>query len=469
MVTMVSSRILSLLSFGILVFGATGAVAQDNLAPGIYNPDVSTPVTMYFHINGLQDVPINTQLPDDRYGSSVPVGLATHSQGCVDAPAGTTTLGSDTHHTYYGFSSPGYVQYDVDQGGEPRYHPERGISFDVEMDQSVPVDFTWYMQGQITGGDSDGVPMHQASPPVPQVVMRATIRQGDEISPGHTAFNTGEIIAQGQTAPADLMGENTQSEDVTFVGSADNGAPIYAFNAKLDYQKGTIDAEESYNVRVDLFIQDPLNTCSDPQADESGYLLPDYLRVHTSPEFRPQFTWNAFNPLRIEYLHPQFIGDDLVVHTSTNSPWGNYDVRGDQESESAGGLELELTGPSIPVTLNRVALTARTHEHDHHTEAVDATWVWEYKVDGAQDGLYTAVFTAKNDQESAEAVAVAQFEIGSGKIVGCGNQASGDSSDCEESIQEDGAAPTEDSPGVGFVALLGVLGAALVALRRRAL
>lgn len=457
-------RTLTLLSLGLLVFGATGAAAQDEgLAPGIYNPKDSTPVTMYFHVNGLQDVPVNTQKPDDRYAESVNVGLATHSQGCVDIPG--VGLASGNYHTYYGFSSPGYVQYDVDEGGKPRYHPERGISFDVDLDTNTPVDFIWYMQGQATGGDTDGVPIHRASPPLPQVVMRTTIREGDEISPGHTAFNTGEIIAQGTSEPVNLMGASTTSEtgQVTYVGDAENDAPVYKFQIPLEYQSNSIDKDESYNVRVDLYMENPL--CTDPQADE--YIMGDFLRLHTSAANRPQFTWNVMNPLRIEYLHPQFIGDDLVLHTSTNSPWGNYDVRGDQDTENQGGLNVNVAGPSVPVSLNRVALTARTHEHDHHTEAVDATWVWEYKKDGARDGLYTVTFTAKNDQETTEAIAVAQFEIGSGKIVGCGNQATGEKVDCEETLQKDGAKQKKESPGVGLLATVGILGAALVAMRRR--
>ncbi len=464
MVTMFLSRTLTVLCVGLFLLGATGAAAQDARAPGIYNPNASTPIQMYFHINGLQDVPINTQKPDDRYASDVPVGLATHSQGCVNDPT-VPALVRGARHTYYGFSSPGYVQYDVDQGGEPRYHPERGISFDVKMDASKPVDFVWYMQGQATGGDTAGVPVHSLSPPLPNVVMRATIREGDQISPGHTAFNTGEIIAQGQTEPALLQGAGTSSPNVNYVGPASNGAPIYEFRVPLEYQRTTIDAMESYNARIDFYMETLPGTCDKPQED--NYLMPDFLRVHTSPENRPGFTWHIFNPLRIEYLHPQFIGDDLVLHTSTNSPWGNYDVRGDQTSEDQGGLTVTVTGPSVPVSINRVALTARTHEHDHHTEAVDATWVWEYKKDGARDGLYTVTFSAKNDQETTEAIAVAQFEIGSGKIVGCGNQATGEKVDCDETVQKDGAKANQESPGIGFVSVLAVLGAALVALRRR--
>lgn len=450
-----------------LVALSTAVSAQDGLAPGIYNPNESTPTTMYFHVNGIQDFPVNTQLPSDKYQQSSPLGLVTHSQGCVEVP--NLALVSNQHHTYYGYSSPGYVEYDVDEGGKPRYHPERGISFDVKLDGSQDVIVKWFMESQAFGGDGDPVnPNDLAAPPVPEVVVRATIRENDEISVNHEAMNSGAIIAQGQTSPALLAGPLTQApEDGSLVAhSAGAGKTIYEFTVTAPVEKTDINKDEAYNVRIDVFME---GVPCGGGIDSDQYLMPDFVRVHTSPDFRPQMQWSIMNPLRIEYLHPQFIGDDLVVHTSSNSPWGNYDVRGDQASESQGGLTVDITGPSVPVTFNQVALTARTHEHDHHTEAVDATWVWEYKKDGAKNGLYTITMTAKNDQETAEAVAVAQFEIGSGTVVGCGGQAKGGGQDdCFNDVQPDGGPGTvEESPGVGMVVLMGALAAIGVALRRR--
>lgn len=470
LVTMkLARRTLTLAVLGLLVF-AIPASAQDGLAPGIYNPNESTPVHMYFHVNGIQDFPVNTQPPDDKYQQSEGLGTITHSQGCQDVPG--FGLVSKTQHTFYGYSSPGYVEYDFDEGGKPRYHSERGISYDVQMDQSKDIEFTYYMESQLYGGDSNGANPNGLPLVTPQVVLRATVREGDDISVGHTALNEGRIIAQGQTAPHDLTGPAfTDTEEVQVVRAgnptaSESAGYVYKFNLKLPVDIATINKDESYNVRIDVFQTFGGLPCEDVQND--AYFMTDHLRVHTSPEFRPGMTWHAMNAIRIEYLHPQFIGDDLVIHTSSNSPWGNYDVRGDKDDESQGGLSVEVKGPSIPVSFNQVALTARTHEHDHHTEAVDATWVWEYKKDGAKDGLYTITMSVKNDQETAEAVAIAQFEVGSGKIVGCGAQEKGGGNEnCEETVQRDGAKAVEESPGIGLVALLGALAAGGFALRRR--
>ena len=40
------------------------AQAQD---VGIENPETSTPTTLYFHVINVQDMPINTQIPNDEF------------------------------------------------------------------------------------------------------------------------------------------------------------------------------------------------------------------------------------------------------------------------------------------------------------------------------------------------------------------------------------------------------------------
>ena len=54
--------------------------------------------------------------------------------------------------------------------------------------------------------------------------------------------------------------------------------------------------------------------------------MPNAVKVHTDPDHRPRMELSIMDPIRLEYLHPQFVGDDLVIHTSMNSAWGNYDV-----------------------------------------------------------------------------------------------------------------------------------------------
>lgn len=423
---------------------------------GINNPTDPTPTTLYFHLlDGQQDFPINTQPPSDNYAASEGIGLQTHSTSCLP-DTGAGSLASKSWHTFYGFSSPGYVEYDFEENGKPRFHPERGISFDAIVDTNAPFTLYWFLETQtgVPGGNPDPnvVPVV-----LPNVIVRATIRTGDSISVDDIGYNQGEVIAQGQTEPSTLATQGTQGPAVYH--QAGNGRHVYEFGVPMSIQTPTIPRATGYNLRIDVFMENPF--CTDP---DSGYLMPNNVRVHTSPDYRPRMELAIMNPIRIEYLHPQFVGDDLVVHTSANSPWGNYDV-----DETPGGIELEITGPSEATSLAQVAFTQRHHEHNFHQEAVDVSYVWPYKQDGARNGLYTVSFSVWNDQRTAQATGTAQFEIGKGTIIGCGEatEASKANTKCETQVQEDGVEKSKDSPGAGLLGVLAVLGAALVVLRRR--
>ncbi len=424
---------------------------------GLRNPNASTPTVLYFHLNGFQDFPINTQKPDDRYAASEGIGLQTHSTSCVGDPTGQANLLDKSWHTYYGYSSPGYVEYNFEEDGKPRYHPERGFSFDVNVDTGQPWTLYWYLETSTTlpGGDPDP---NQVPVILPQVSVKATIRTGDGISVGDESFNAGDVVAEGIAGPADLI-PTSPTGGVTY--QQIDGRHVYGFPITLDIKQPNIPKATGYNVRIDVYMDNPF--CNDPQ---NGYFMPNFVHVHTSSEARPRMELAITNPIRIEYIHPQFVGDDMVIHTSMNSPWGNYDV-----DEGPGGIELKVSGPSPATSLAQAAFVQRHHEHNYHQQAVDSTYVWPYKQDRAADGLYTVDLSVWNDQRTAQAFGTAQFEIGSGLVLGCGGVTDADQAteNCEEDIQEDGATQSKDSPGIGALALVGALaGAALVALRRRA-
>ncbi len=430
--------------------------------PGIQRADPAE-TTMYVHLGVPTDFPVNTQLPDDRYGVSQGKGVATATNTCVPEPVPGIARGD--HHTWYSYSSPGYVQYDVDLGGKPRFHPERGLSYDIDFDTSQPVRLTWYVESQLSSGD--GTDVNQVPAAVPNVVLRATLREGDEISVDHASMNTGRVIAQAQTEPALLAGPATPDHaQVTYTPVAQDGTTkhVYAFHLELPFEdpgrSPQITAAESYNLRVDLFVAN--GTCDDPAAQQS--FMPNTVRLHSSPGHRPHFTWTVLEPIRIEALHPQFIGDDLVIHTSANSPWGNYDVRGDAEHE-VGGYTVAVEGPTVPRALDLVYFGSPTggdivNGHDHHTEALSASYVWPYKAEGAPAGDYTVTLRVQNDQESSETVAVAHFRIGDDAKTTCVQGADG---------VEECATPQStqrESPGVPLAALVAGLGALAVARRR---
>lgn len=379
-----------------ILMGASPATAQ---ALGIDNPDDSTPVTMYFHIDAKDDFPINTQPPDEEYSRAEQVGLTGFTTTCIPDPAGQLGMVRQSYHTLYGFSTPGYVEYGFSEQGGPRIHPERGLAKNVELDRSADARVVWYMQTQAFG-DNDRTPGEAESAPlvVPQVTVHATIREGDDVSVGDAAYNEGPVIASGQSEPMMVMPDDANPH----YHELPDGRHLYEFVVPLDLTKDKIPKEEAFNIRIDTTMQVP--GC-DSSTDES--LMASNMRLHTSPDFRPRLEWSITNPLQIEYVHPQFVGDDLVIHTAISSPWGNYDV-----DESVDGLQITIEGPSDARSLARTAYVQRHHEHGYHFEPVDVTFSWRYQFDNAREGEYVVELSAWNDQRTAQAVGRAGFVLG---------------------------------------------------------
>ena len=466
------ARLLLAFAIAALFLGlGPAAQAQASAGPaiGITNPSTSTPTKLYFHLINFQDFPINTQKPDDKYTDSSAIGLATNTLTCVPKPPAGTGNPFQEFHKYYGYSSPSYVEYNFEQDGKPRTHPERGISYDAVIDQNAPFYIYWYLQ-TMTGAPSGTTPVSPDSAPVvvPNVVVKAAIRASDAISVDDKAYDNGEILVSGQTKPATIGGGQVidstpggTNPDVTFVGAAaPNGPYIYEFRVPMTVQTPVIPRATGYNLRIDMYVDNPACTSADQK------VMPNEVKIHTSAEHRPRMELSIMDPLRLEYLPPQFVGDDLVIHTSMNSAWGNYDVN----EQDPDGIQVSVTGPSPATSLAKAAIVQRTHEHYHHQEAVDITYVWPYKTDRAQNGLYTVDVKFMNDQRTATAEGVAQFEIGKGTVIGCGGvqeSAKAISNDCAAQVQKDGQTQKKKSPGLELVGVLGILGVAAVVARRR--
>jgi hypothetical protein len=461
--------LLALATASLLLGVAPAAQAQ---TPGINNPTVSTPTTLYFHLINFQDFPINTQKPDDRFTDASAIGLATNSLTCVPKPPAGTGNPFQEFHKYYGYSSPSYVEYNFEQDGKPRTHPERGISYDAIIDQSAPFYLYWYLQ-TMTGLPSGATPVNPDSTPVviPNIVVKATMRAGDAISVDDKAYDSGPELVSGQTKPAIIGGGQVSDPaspgssthpEVRYVGGTPGQGPyIYEFRIPMTVQQPIIPRATGYNLRIDMYLDNQACTSADQK------VMPNLVKIHTSPENRPRMEMALMNPIRLEYLHPQFVGDDLVIHTSMNAAWGNYDVN----EQDPDGIQVSVTGPSPATSLAKAAIVQRTHEHYHHQEAVDITYVWPYKTDRAANGLYTVEVKFMNDQRTASASGVAQFEIGKGTVIGCGGvqeAAEQLNDDCARQVQKDGQGGGKESPGLELVALLGILGAALAVARRRA-
>ncbi|MEK6985268.1 MAG: hypothetical protein AABX89_02665 [Candidatus Thermoplasmatota archaeon] len=457
---------------------------------GIDNPNTPSDTTLYFHIiDALNDAPINTQEPSDNYSADEQVGLASNSSSCLEGPTGGAVETSEFHQ-FFGYSSPGYVEYNDTSTGGPLVHPERGLSFDVDLAGDA-IKLTWYLSTGTAVANDPGV---GAAFILPSIAVEAWMRTGEDITIGNEGYKSGSPIAHGKTVgtmggamltSTDTTAPGQTGGTVTFLPDQTNkaGDPIavYRYEILMPLATNTIRKEGGYNMQIATYFQDPAAFCSSDPAN--AILTPNGIKYHTSKDNRPRMELQVLNAIRIEYMHPQFIGDDLVLHTSSNSPWGNYDV--DERTEPGtngleGGIEMLISGPSEPRSAYRASVVQQYHIHDHHTEAVAATFVWPYKSDGAQDGTYTVTLTVKNDQGTATAVGVSSFTVGKDKnpeVLRCGglenvDGAKIDANGCTVEVQgRDGkpiSGPVKESPAFELLGMIAALGAVALALRRRA-
>jgi len=437
----------------LLVGGAPLAAGQqgEGEAVGLQNPNASTPVVLYMHLNGIQDFPINTQPPHPDHAASISAGAQGHTTSCLpEVPQ--LPVAHQERHTYYGYSSPGYVEYEFIEAGKPRYHPERGLSFDVDLDMDAPFTVHWYLETQ-TGAGSEAIDPDQVPLVLPGVTVRATVRTGDEIGLGDENYNTGPVIAAGQ-ATGTLAGPATPPDGAEHSQAGTHH--VYHFAIPMEIQAAQIPQATGYNLRLDVLMDNPV--CAE------GMLMPDVVAMHTSEGHRPRMELSILNPIRIEYLHPQFIGKELYVHASLNSPWGNYDV-----DELPGGIAISIEGPAQATAVERAVFTQRHHEHNQHQKAVDVSYLWRYQQQEAPQGEYLVRLEAWNDQHTGKAAATASFSIAKDPhdnyVVGCGSLA-GDTAEC---VTETGVQGLErkESPNPPLVVLLGLLLVTLSHVRQR--
>ncbi|MEA3143519.1 MAG: hypothetical protein QOG31_843, partial [Thermoplasmata archaeon] len=320
----------------LLALPAVAAAIEGTGPPVAVQATAAADSTLYFHVRHGADFPITPQEPDPAFRLDDGIGLATHSLSCV--PPGTPLDGLTQHEytTYYGFAALGKVGY----GPEPQPYGglHAGIAAALELDAAAPLTLHWFMStyGGAPPGGSGGDQV-----PVPGVVVRATVRLGERLSPYDTAYNAGGLVAQGQTPPTTLAGtataptpladpsQSTPGASVRYAGTVD-GFPVYGFTVPMPALLATVPQEEGFNVRVDVFQRLP--TCPDPS---QGYVMANVVRVHTSPGLRPSLGLREREPLRLEATLEQFL-EAQVLHVSAASPWG-------REELDAGNATLEAS------------------------------------------------------------------------------------------------------------------------------
>lgn len=373
-------------ALGLAVAGLLLVVAPSANA-AVSAPIGSTPTTLYAHLLDVQDFPVNTQPPQFLFERSPGVALAAHTLSCLpDPPAGGNPFMDS--HSWHGFSTPTYVDYDFMQDGRPRYNNQRGLAWDIPVDTSVPATLHWYLAQQSPLGGADTVPV-----PVPNVVVQATIREPDAISVDDSAYDTGPTLAQGRSAPAILAGEASQGVRHGMV----DGQHVYSFTVPLAFDAARLPRATGYTVRVDAYIE------SDACAPGGGGLMPNGFVPFMDADHLPRVELTVQDPLRVQMLRPGFVNGTVLIEAEFASAWGAYDV-------DEGNITLEVVGPQGAVAHHQEYLIQRTVEWGHFLEPVRAAWTLPAS-DALPPGLYNVTLVIRNDQHTATAFAQAAFHI----------------------------------------------------------
>ena len=402
-----------------LLVCATLAQAQETAPPPADTGYAGGPIVvpLYAHIYDLlQAVPINTQPMIDLdlargFGSPSVSGVA----GPLETPSSLRLV-----------STPGLVEYNLTEDGFPRMHPERGISYDVELDTSKPVIGHFFMgakpldvpQAGQTGGPEAGL--------LP-LTVRMTMRVGDDIG---ADLDAGEIIAQGSVQlPPDQWPVNGQPAE--FV--VDMGTPLV----------DRIPGAEAFNILIEWF---------NAESPDGAKLTQRDWVVHTGARYPNRVEVTVANPLALYSLKPTPLGEDKIsIHAVLNSPFGNYDV-------DVPNITMSVTGPTTPRSMGAPFVVQRSFEHNHHYEPVELTWVWDYRSDGASAGEYTVTVSAQNLQKTASVTKSAKFVL-SDEVRAVGYDDTG------TVVAPQGVKAERDTPAAGIGLVL--LAVVAIALSRR--
>lgn len=352
-------------------------------------PATAAGTTLYLHVLDGQDMPVSPQPPAEGYEANDQFGAATSSLACL--PAVPTVGFIDDYHTVYAYATPSRIHYGRG-AGEPEVHPARGMLGEVSLDGASPV-LHWYWSTQVAAGEGP------APTPVANVVVQATMRAGAAISVDDVAYNAGELLAEGRSAPATLAGGASTGVEHSRVGGRD----VYHFAIPLEVKTAAI-PKEGYNLRIDTYVL--RDGCPG-----DGYLMPNVLTVHSSPDNRPRLELATVAPPVVSSILPHAENGTWFFDVRAHSPWGGLDV---------GTVEVEVVGPTTPSELAVAPYEAPIHCHcdlfgAYGERSTDTRAVWDAAADGAKPGEYRVVVRVTNLQGTANATVEEPFSIASAK------------------------------------------------------
>lgn len=370
------------------------------------NPNSSTPTTLYFHIfDTFNAFPINTQ----------PMNVEFFEVGGTNFPTVSNTIvsqqvGDYDFNTIYGFSTSGPVEYDFIENGHPRFHPERGIAADVQVDESVQPVVYLYMDVRDMFSTDAGDPEVGLPQMLPSFTFRFTMRTGNQIGPD-SDLDAGKLLMDGQLT-AHVVDTHAVGQNALVPENAPDGTPIFVpddsgvveFAIPLEVSDPLIPKSDSFNVRIDWY-QNPSGS-----ADQDDSVAEGWMRLISDAAHLPRLELAVLNPVYIEYIHPEVAAGILLIHSCVNSPWGTYDV-------DVANITVAVDGPTAPSHLQQV-ISQNAHVHGLHDKCAEVTYLWRFRDEDAPNGDYAIQLDVPNVGKGAVATGQAGFTIEGKKAYG---------------------------------------------------
>lgn len=343
--------------------------------------------TLYFHVAdsaNMDSIPMTVRPPPEGFLFRSGGGPTAATFSCLSAAGGP----GQQSHTVYGIA---YGALTEDEVLPQMLRGEaRGLAYTLESMANVSLQ--WFVEVS-----PQGAPMGPGQAPLPltNVVVRATMRQGEDSANGISGYEKGLLLAQGQSAPATLAGAQTQGATVH---DAD-GQIVYGFHVPLEVKKDTI-PDEGFNVRVDVFVDNPACTAT------GGTTTPPLVRLHNGPGLRPHLNLSLAHALQVGQAEVTVTESQAgIVHlrVPVNTVWGSYAV-------ANVTVDVQGPGPANNATTDLVLPDAQQGPASPKSPAY-FFWHWDAKSARAVAGTYRLDFKLFDANGNAQAGAPANITL----------------------------------------------------------
>ena len=269
----------------------------------------SGPATLYFHVAdsaNLDNIPLNTLAPPANFTFRAGGGPTAATFTCASAAGGPGVESQTVHAIAYAAATDDAV---LPQALRSEW---RGLAYATRAGGNMTLH--WYVETSSQAGGPGGQDPDQVPLAVPNVVVKATVREGEDTGAGVEGYDQGLLIAEGASDPALLAGPQTQGAGVDMV----DGHYVYNITVTLAVKSDKL-GEKGFNVRVQAFADNPLCTTT------GGNAMAPVLRIHNSAGHRPSLGLTVDEPIKVMESSVAESQAGVVHLRATVLPvWGAY-------------------------------------------------------------------------------------------------------------------------------------------------